>query len=55
MFLAQTFKHMIRMPPGRLPVGDIQRMDGDIQLGGDPGAELEHAGGIIYPILPGNA
>jgi len=37
------FGHLIRMPPGH------------VRLGGDPGADPEPAGGIIYLIWPGNA
>ena len=38
------FRHLVRIPPGRLPLEVFQ-------LGGDP----ENAGGIIYPFWPGNA
>ena len=45
------FGHLIRMPPALLPL----EVFGHVRLGGDPEADPEPAGGIIYLIWPGNA
>ncbi len=44
----RCFGHLIRIPPGGVPLGVLW------QCGGDPGANPEHARGIICPIWPVN-
>ena len=45
------YRHLIRMPPGRLLVGITRHS----LLGRDPGVVLRLAGGIISPSWPGSS
>lgn len=46
------FGHLMRMPPGRLPLEVFRAC---VQLGGDPGLDPELTEGITYPMWPGKA